>query len=164
MLLQTLPSRLKMVLFPTFTASAARRSAQLKNKVVQRQLAKWFSRRAPFFTALLWRFHHKTFGPFASKGKKTPAEALEAAMAFKGQQGQSQNQKKEHKPKWWDTDSDGDGIPPCTQCYLPVGELAHPGMQANTCVHAECMAQVIAQAGQLAEEHQLKSRFEFGIG
>ena len=94
MLLQTLPSRLKMVLFPTFTASAARRSAQLKNKVVQRQLAKWFSRRAPFFTALLWRFHHKTFGPFASKGKKTPAEALEAAMAFKGQQGQSQNQKK----------------------------------------------------------------------
>ncbi len=85
-------------------------------------------------------------------------------MAFKGQQGQSQNQKKEHKPKWWDTDSDGDGIPPCTQCYLPVGELAHPGMQANTCVHAECMAQVIAQAGQLAEEHQLKSRFEFGTG
>ena len=66
---------------------------------LQRQLAKWFSRRAPFFTALLWRFHHKTFGPFASKGKKTPAEALEAAVAFKGQQRQSQNQKKEHRPK-----------------------------------------------------------------
>jgi len=118
-------------------------------------------------------FHRKVFAPFAhSKQKKTPAEALEAALAFKGQQGQSQSQKKERKPKLWDTDSDGEDIPLCSQCYLPVGEFAHAGKLANTCVHAECLAQVIAQEGQTAElqrtkkenAKKLKNRLEFDIG
>eukprot|EP00930_Biecheleria_cincta_P040213 TRINITY_DN2756_c0_g2_i2.p1 TRINITY_DN2756_c0_g2~~TRINITY_DN2756_c0_g2_i2.p1 ORF type:complete len:1138 (+),score=237.20 TRINITY_DN2756_c0_g2_i2:59-3472(+) len=118
-------------------------------------------------------FHRKVFAPFAhSKEKKTPAEALEAAIAFKGQQGQSQSQKKERKPKLWDTDSDGEDIPLCSQCYLPVGEFAHAGKLANTCIHAECMAQVIAHEGQAAEfqrakkenAKKLKNRLEFDIG
>eukprot|EP00930_Biecheleria_cincta_P060793 TRINITY_DN4638_c0_g5_i1.p1 TRINITY_DN4638_c0_g5~~TRINITY_DN4638_c0_g5_i1.p1 ORF type:complete len:990 (-),score=227.90 TRINITY_DN4638_c0_g5_i1:39-2951(-) len=101
----------------------------------------------------------------------TPAEAVEAAKAFKGGNGRSQ--KKELKPRLSEVDSDGEDVPMCAQCHLPVGEVAYRSQEGgDACLHAECMAQVIAKEGQLEEErrmkrekaNKLKSRMEYEIG
>lgn len=39
-------------------------------------------------------------------------------------------------------DSEGEEVPLCTKCSMPVGEFAYQGREGkHTCVHTECMAQ-----------------------
>ena len=64
-------------------------------------------------------------------------------------------------------------MPFCTKCGLPVGEFSYQGREGKeTCVHAECMAQVLIQDRQREENNRtkrenakkLKNREEYDIG
>eukprot|EP00930_Biecheleria_cincta_P071201 TRINITY_DN58720_c0_g1_i1.p1 TRINITY_DN58720_c0_g1~~TRINITY_DN58720_c0_g1_i1.p1 ORF type:complete len:1107 (+),score=253.54 TRINITY_DN58720_c0_g1_i1:32-3352(+) len=99
--------------------------------------------------------------------KVTPAEAVEAALALK-----SQNQKN-RVPSISEVDSDGEDVPLCVRCFMPVGEFAYQGnLGGNKCMHAECMAQVMVEEAQDEESarvnndtvKKLRSRKEYDIG
>ena len=75
-------------------------------------------------------------------------------------------------PRLWDVGDDGEEITLCSRCYMPIGEhfacimgrcrsrsflskeisehavarMAYEGKPKNTCVHPECMAQVVIEA------------------
>ena len=94
----------------------------------------------------------------------TPKEALEALKAVRP---------KTRKSDLTEVDSEGEDVPLCTRCSLPVGEHAYEGKQGKgSCVHAECMAQVMVEDAQRLEdrrshyeaEKKLKSRKEYEIG
>eukprot|EP00930_Biecheleria_cincta_P040215 TRINITY_DN2756_c0_g4_i1.p1 TRINITY_DN2756_c0_g4~~TRINITY_DN2756_c0_g4_i1.p1 ORF type:complete len:1073 (+),score=231.60 TRINITY_DN2756_c0_g4_i1:41-3220(+) len=114
-------------------------------------------------------FDRKHFPWCAPQSKQTPQETVEEALVFKDQ---VPHAKKQEPAKLSEVDSDGEDVPLCEQCYLPIGEFSYHGKRRNTCVHAECMAQVIAEEGQLAEEDRLKeekeikhqNRLEYDIG
>eukprot|EP00930_Biecheleria_cincta_P060791 TRINITY_DN4638_c0_g3_i1.p1 TRINITY_DN4638_c0_g3~~TRINITY_DN4638_c0_g3_i1.p1 ORF type:complete len:1047 (-),score=228.89 TRINITY_DN4638_c0_g3_i1:30-2930(-) len=117
-------------------------------------------------------YNRKAFPWFSGQPqeqKQVSTEALQAALAYKEKKQGGQKR----KPKLWDIDSDGEDVPICPQCYLPVGEFAYRSRDSwNACVHAECMASVVAQEAQLEEEQRvqketakkLKSRQEYDIG
>lgn len=99
--------------------------------------------------------------------KETPAEALKAALSFK-----SQNQKK-HVPSIFDVDSDGEDVPLCVRCFMPVGQFAYQGnLGGQKCMHAECMAQVMVEEAQSEEKARVnnetvkksQNRKEYDIG
>ncbi|CAJ1440152.1 unnamed protein product, partial [Effrenium voratum] len=71
------------------------------------------------------------------------------------------------------TDSDGEEVPLCCRCHMPVGEFAYEGREGRgSCVHAECMAQILVEDAQRQEdrragwenEKKLRSRKEYDIG
>eukprot|EP00435_Cladocopium_sp_Y103_P014773 s2202_g3.t1 len=77
------------------------------------------------------------------------------------------------KDKHWEVDSEGEDVPLCTRCSLPVGEFSYQGREGKeTCVHAECMAQVLIQDRQRDENSRAKrenlkkqkNRKEYDIG
>ena len=64
-------------------------------------------------------------------------------------------------------------MPLCTRCSLPVGEFSYQGREGRqTCVHTECMAQILSQDRQIAEDNRArredlkkqKNRQEYDIG
>ncbi|CAJ1399897.1 unnamed protein product [Effrenium voratum] len=98
----------------------------------------------------------------------TPKEAIEAVLKAKRAPKLLRAQ-----VKLAEVDSDGEEVPLCTRCQLPVGEHAYEGRQGKgSCVHGECMAQVLVEDAQKQEdrrmsyeaEKKLKSRKEFEIG
>jgi len=97
--------------------------------------------------------------------KKTPVDAIEAAISFK-----RQSQMSQQRLQLRDIDSNGEHIPICPVCILPIGEYSYECLGA--CVHGECMAQVLAQDGQLTEKRvrqiqnseKMKSRLQYDIG
>ena len=93
----------------------------------------------------------------------TPKEAVQALQA----------KPKTKRVGLSEVDSEGEEVPLCTRCGLPVGEHAYEGkMGKGSCVHAECMAQVIVEDAQKMEdrrthyeaEKKLKNREEYDIG
>ncbi|CAJ1395203.1 unnamed protein product [Effrenium voratum] len=94
-----------------------------------------------------------------------PKEALEAALA-------APKPRKERRAQTV-VDSDGEELPLCSRCLMPVGEFAYEGREGRgSCVHAECMAQVLVEDAQRQEdrragwegEKKLRSRKEYDIG
>lgn len=72
-----------------------------------------------------------------------------------------------------EVDSEGEEIPLCTKCSMPVGEFAYQGREGkHTCVHTECMAQVLTKEAQRDEEvrnereqqKKILNRREYDIG
>ncbi|CAK9107243.1 Uncharacterized protein SCF082_LOCUS49926 [Durusdinium trenchii] len=105
-------------------------------------------------------------GPAPKKPDTVPAEVLEAALA-------SKPKKKITKQDLWEVDSEGEEVPLCTRCSLPVGEFSYQGREGRqTCVHTECMAQILMQDRQQAEDNRAKrenakkqkNRREYDIG
>eukprot|EP00930_Biecheleria_cincta_P060794 TRINITY_DN4638_c0_g6_i1.p1 TRINITY_DN4638_c0_g6~~TRINITY_DN4638_c0_g6_i1.p1 ORF type:complete len:952 (-),score=197.30 TRINITY_DN4638_c0_g6_i1:126-2927(-) len=105
-----------------------------------------------------------------SQKKQTPSEAVEAALAFRNKDA---GKKERTKPKLWDVDSEGEDIPICSRCSMPVGEFSYRGkLGREHCVHAECMAQIMAEDAQHDETMRVqrentkkhKSRLEYDIG
>jgi len=96
-------------------------------------------------------------------------EALHAALAFKDRPVRKLQPRKQ---RLWDVDSEGEEIPLCTRCCLPVGEFAYHGKGKGSCVHAECMAQIVIQDAQEEDEERarkedikkLQNRKEYDIG
>ena len=113
-------------------------------------------------------FNRKAF-PWAvnhAAKRTTPKEAIEAALM-------APKPKKERKSAPTDVDSEGEEVPLCCRCLMPVGEFAYEGREGRgSCVHAECMAQVLVDDAQRQEdrrmgweaEKKLKSRKEYEIG
>ena len=69
--------------------------------------------------------------------------------------------------------SQGEEVPLCPRCSLPVGEFAYQGREGKqACVHTECMAQVLTQDAQREEDARIrrenikkeKNRREYDIG
>eukprot|EP00438_Fugacium_kawagutii_P004886 Skav232193 [mRNA] locus=scaffold4523:86227:87191:- [translate_table: standard] len=98
--------------------------------------------------------------------RATPKEAIEAALAAKPKP-------TTRRPATNTVDSDGEEVPLCTRCHMPVGEFAYEGRQGRgSCVHAECMAQILVEDAQRQEdrragwenEKKLRSRKEYDIG
>eukprot|EP00913_Durusdinium_trenchii_P001525 g1412.t1 len=98
--------------------------------------------------------------------KATPKEAIEAVL-------EANRPKKTYQPPLTEVDSEGEEVPLCTRCSMPVGQFAYEGRQGiRSCVHAECMAQVLVEDAQRHEdrrttwevEKKLKSRNEYEIG
>ena len=98
--------------------------------------------------------------------RATPKEAIEAALAAKPKP-------TTRRPAQNHVDSDGEEVPLCTRCHMPVGEFAYEGRQGRgSCVHAECMAQILVEDAQRQEdrragwenEKKLRSRKEYDIG
>lgn len=98
--------------------------------------------------------------------RATPKEAIEAALAAKPKPST-------RRPAHNAVDSDGEEVPLCTRCLMPVGEFAYEGRQGRgSCVHAECMAQILVEDAQRQEdrragwenEKKLRSRKEYDIG
>ena len=53
--------------------------------------------------------------------------------------------------------SQGEEVPLCPRCSLPVGEFAYQGREGKqACVHTECMAQVMSQEAQREEDARVK--------
>ncbi|CAE7389082.1 ndor1, partial [Symbiodinium microadriaticum] len=103
----------------------------------------------------------------APEEKKLSTEALEAALACKP------IHRKLAKDKLWEVDSEGEEVPLCPRCSLPVGEFAYQGREGKqACVHTECMAQVMSQEAQREEDARVKrenvkkekNRREYDIG
>lgn len=109
--------------------------------------------------------------------KETPAEAMEAALAFKGKR------TKKRVQTLWDIDSDGEDVPLCACCFMPVGEFAYKGdlverlpphnhAAKQKCAHSECMALLMLENAQFQEEERVKkenqkklaNRLQYGIG
>ena len=97
--------------------------------------------------------------------KTTPKEAIEAVLKA--------GKKAPAPSKFTEVDSEGEEVPLCTRCFMPVGQFAYEGRQGmRSCVHAECMAQVLVEDAQRHEdrragweaEKKLKSRTEYEIG
>eukprot|EP00440_Ansanella_granifera_P034895 gb/GFBE01037854.1/.p1 GENE.gb/GFBE01037854.1/~~gb/GFBE01037854.1/.p1 ORF type:complete len:1031 (+),score=267.56 gb/GFBE01037854.1/:1-3093(+) len=114
-------------------------------------------------------YNRKAFPWYVNKpaAEKSPQEALQAVLSFKP------NARKARRAKLTEVDSDGESVPICSRCYLPVGEFAYKGRDgADTCVHSECMAQVLVQDAQKTEDlrlrdesaKKLKNRREYDIG
>lgn len=115
-------------------------------------------------------YAHRNSFPFCDpqiEPKETPAEALKAALSFK-----TQNQQK-HVPSNFDVDSDGEDVPLCVRCFMPVGQFAYQGnLGGQKCMHAECMAQVMVEEAQNDERARVnneivkkaKNRKEYDIG
>jgi len=114
-------------------------------------------------------FNRKAFPWFTpkepAKAPTVSAEVLEAAMEFKP--------KPRTSAKLWEVDSEGEEVPLCPRCSLPVGEFAYQGREGKqTCVHTECMAQVMSQEAQREEDARVKrenvkkekNRREYDIG
>lgn len=106
--------------------------------------------------------------PWAGQPKKktTPKEAIEAVLL-------ANQPKKEIEQPLTEVDSEGEEVPLCTRCCMPVGQFAYEGRQGRrSWVHAECMAQVLVEDAQRHEdrrasweaEKKLKSRKEYEIG
>ena len=98
--------------------------------------------------------------------RATPKETIEAALAEKPKP-------TTRRPAQNHVDSDGEEVPLCTRCQMPVGEFAYEGRQGRgSCVHAECMAQILVEDAQRQEdrragwenEKKLRSRKEYDIG
>lgn len=98
--------------------------------------------------------------------RATPKEAIEAALAAKPKPST-------RRPAHNAVDSDGEEVPLCTRCLMPVGGFAYEGRQGRgSCVHAECMAQILVEDAQRQEdrragwenEKKLRSRKEYDIG
>eukprot|EP00440_Ansanella_granifera_P051448 gb/GFBE01055774.1/.p1 GENE.gb/GFBE01055774.1/~~gb/GFBE01055774.1/.p1 ORF type:complete len:1053 (+),score=292.89 gb/GFBE01055774.1/:1-3159(+) len=115
-------------------------------------------------------YNRKAFPWFTRRPqeKLTPSEELEKALAFK-----SQEVRKQRKGRMWDVDSEGEEIPLCSRCHLPVGEFAYAGKQGSrSCVHTECMAQELMQEAQEEDDtraerenqKKLVNRKEYEIG
>eukprot|EP00438_Fugacium_kawagutii_P011226 Skav228656 [mRNA] locus=scaffold2369:149724:171604:+ [translate_table: standard] len=105
-------------------------------------------------------------GSTPKKPDTVPAEVLQAAMA-------SKPAKRITKQDLWEIDSEGEEVPLCTRCSLPVGEFSYQGREGRqTCVHTECMAQILSQDRQVAEDSRArredlkkqKNRQEYDIG
>ena len=69
--------------------------------------------------------------------------------------------------------TEGEEVPLCPRCSLPVGEFAYQGREGKqACVHTECMAQVMSQEAQREEDARVKrenvkkekNRREYDIG
>mmetsp|Transcript_58316 Transcript_58316/g.138812 ORF Transcript_58316/g.138812 Transcript_58316/m.138812 type:complete len:935 (+) Transcript_58316:99-2903(+) len=115
-------------------------------------------------------YSRKAFPWFTGKppqGEKLSAESLQAALSYRP------TKKRLAKVNLTEVDSDREEIPLCTRCSLPVGEFAYQGREGkDTCVHTECMAQVLMKEAQREEEHRttrennkkLKNRREYNIG
>eukprot|EP00930_Biecheleria_cincta_P018205 TRINITY_DN14262_c0_g1_i1.p1 TRINITY_DN14262_c0_g1~~TRINITY_DN14262_c0_g1_i1.p1 ORF type:complete len:1026 (+),score=214.71 TRINITY_DN14262_c0_g1_i1:23-3100(+) len=119
-------------------------------------------------------FDRKAFSWFdpCPRKKETPAEAVKAVLAYKGN-AESHLAKENHKQKQWDVDSEGEDIPICSRCSMPVGEFAYPGGPGKEkCVHSECMAQVMVEVARQEEEARVRqenakktqSRLDYDIG
>ncbi|CAE7505325.1 unnamed protein product, partial [Symbiodinium microadriaticum] len=115
-------------------------------------------------------FNRKAFPWFTpkepAKAPTVSAEVLEAAMEFKPKPRTS-------TAKLWEVDSEGEEVPLCPRCSLPVGEFAYQGREGKqSCVHTECMAQVMSQEAQREEDARVKrenvkkekNRREYDIG
>lgn len=98
--------------------------------------------------------------------RTTPKEAIEAALA-------APKPRRERRAGHSSMDSDGEEVPLCTRCLMPVGEFAYEGREGRgSCVHAECMAQILVEDAQRQEdrragwenEKKLRSRKEYDIG
>eukprot|EP00434_Breviolum_minutum_P009358 symbB.v1.2.008246.t2/scaffold515.1/size193321/8 len=115
-------------------------------------------------------YNRKAF-PWYTAPSKQPeretltSEALHSAM--------SKPTRRVVKEKHWEVDSEGEEVPLCTRCSLPVGEFSYQGREGkDTCVHAECMAQVLIQDRQREETSRTKrenlkkqkNRKEYDIG
>ncbi|OLQ06807.1 hypothetical protein AK812_SmicGene9850 [Symbiodinium microadriaticum] len=97
-------------------------------------------------------YSRKAFPWFTGKppqGEKLSAESLQAALSYRP------TKKRLAKVNLTEVDSDREEIPLCTRCSLPVGEFAYQGREGkDTCVHTECMAQVLMKEAQREEEHR----------
>ncbi|CAE7221497.1 unnamed protein product, partial [Symbiodinium sp. CCMP2456] len=97
-------------------------------------------------------YSRKAFPWFTGKppqGEKLSAESLQAALSYRP------TKKRLVKVNLTEVDSDREEIPLCTRCSLPVGEFAYQGREGkDTCVHTECMAQVLMKEAQREEEHR----------
>eukprot|EP00434_Breviolum_minutum_P009356 symbB.v1.2.008245.t1/scaffold515.1/size193321/7 len=98
--------------------------------------------------------------------KTTPKEAIEAVLL-------ANQPKQEIEQPLTEVDSEGEEVPLCTRCSMPVGQFAYEGREGRrSWVHAECMAQVLVEDAQRHEdrralweaEKKLKSRKEYEIG
>ncbi|CAJ1358503.1 unnamed protein product [Effrenium voratum] len=103
----------------------------------------------------------------APSGEKASEETLKAALAYRPRE------KRLNRPNLTEVDSEGEEIPLCTRCSMPVGEYAYQGREGkNTCVHTECMAQVLmkeaqqedAIRSQREDQKKLQNRQEYEIG
>eukprot|EP00438_Fugacium_kawagutii_P001739 Skav219920 [mRNA] locus=scaffold2006:155773:161707:- [translate_table: standard] len=115
-------------------------------------------------------YSRKAFPWYSGKlpqGEKVSEESLKAALAYKPRE------KRLNKPNLTEVDSEGEEIPLCTKCSMPVGEFAYQGREGkHTCVHTECMAQVLTKEAQRDEEvrnereqqKKILNRREFDIG
>ena len=97
--------------------------------------------------------------------RTTPKEAIQAALAAP--------KPRRERRSGTVVDSDGEEVPLCTRCLMPVGEFAYEGREGRgSCVHAECMAQILVEDAQRQEdrragwenEKKLRSRKEYDIG
>ncbi|CAJ1381273.1 unnamed protein product [Effrenium voratum] len=98
--------------------------------------------------------------------KETSEELIKATQAFK--------EKRQRKTRYWDVDSDGEEVTLCSRCFMAIGETAYGDTAdgKSTCVHPECMAQVMIEEMQQQEaaflkeenEKKLKNREEYQIG
>ena len=115
-------------------------------------------------------YSRKAFHWFTGKppqGEKVSAESLQAALSYRP------TKKRLAKVNLTEVDSDREEIPLCTRCSMPVGEFAYQGREGKeTCVHTECMAQVLMKEAQREDEHRttrennkkLRNRREYNIG
>ncbi|CAE7326460.1 unnamed protein product [Symbiodinium necroappetens] len=115
-------------------------------------------------------YSRKSFPWFTGKppqGEKLSKESLQAALSYRP------IKKRLAKANLTEVDSDREEIPLCTRCSMPVGEFAYQGREGkDTCVHTECMAQVLLKEAQREDEHRttrennkkLKNRREYNIG
>eukprot|EP00437_Effrenium_voratum_P004103 CAMPEP_0181423022 /NCGR_PEP_ID=MMETSP1110-20121109/13915_1 /TAXON_ID=174948 /ORGANISM="Symbiodinium sp., Strain CCMP421" /LENGTH=947 /DNA_ID=CAMNT_0023546137 /DNA_START=96 /DNA_END=2939 /DNA_ORIENTATION=- len=115
-------------------------------------------------------YNRVAFPWFKAQPVQTPqvsTEVLHAALA------RQPREKKITKQSLWEVDSEGEEVPLCTRCSLPVGEFSYQGREGKqTCVHPECMAQVLIQDRQREEENRnkresvkkQKNRREYDIG
>eukprot|EP00913_Durusdinium_trenchii_P005528 g5150.t1 len=116
-------------------------------------------------------YSRKAFPWYSGKlpqGEKVSDESLQAALAYRPQPAKRLN-----KPNLVEVDSEGEEVPLCTKCSMPVGEFAYQGREGkHTCVHTECMAQVLMKEAQRDEElrnqreqqKKILNRREFDIG
>eukprot|EP00930_Biecheleria_cincta_P000292 TRINITY_DN10061_c0_g1_i1.p1 TRINITY_DN10061_c0_g1~~TRINITY_DN10061_c0_g1_i1.p1 ORF type:complete len:1063 (-),score=187.22 TRINITY_DN10061_c0_g1_i1:320-3508(-) len=118
-------------------------------------------------------FKKNSFALFSPQrpAKTTPAEALEVALSFKARDKRDKGHKQQSM--LWDVDSEGEDIPICSHCLLPVGEFPYHSKSARAkCVHAECMAQLIVEQSRQDEEAwelagtaaKMESRLAYDIG
>jgi len=115
-------------------------------------------------------YSRKAFPWYSGKlpqGEKVSEESLQAALSYKPRE------KRLNKPNLTEVDSEGEEIPLCTKCSMPVGEFAYQGREGkHTCVHTECMAQVLTKEAQRDEEvrnereqqKKILNRREYDIG
>jgi len=96
-----------------------------------------------------------------------PTEAIQAALVLKSKT----PSKKPDSP--WHVDSEGEEVPLCARCFMPVGQFAYQSSKwPEMCLHSECMAQVAQQEVQEEDDQRVKeeaalkleSRKQYEIG